>query len=109
MESVIYDYTKTIIGAEGKDYTHLLTLYPYHFPDIQNFKVIHKVDSQIITLPNGNSLFFDSKFESGNLAKVNKIDTYTYHLFLRQDDTEKKDKQWYYFAVYNSHIGNQIR
>ena len=109
MESVVYDCTKSIIGTDGKDYTHLLTLCHYNFPDIQNFKINLKIDSQILTLPSNNTLFFDSKFESGNLAKVVKIDTNTFHLFLRQDDSEKKDKQWFYFAVYNSHIGNTIK
>ncbi len=109
MESVVYDCTKSIMGTDGKDYTHLLTLYHSNFPDIQNFKINLKIDSQILTLPTSNSLYFDSKFESGNLAKVAKIDASTYHLFLRQDDSGKKDKQWFYFAVYNSYIGNTIK
>ncbi|KAG5314297.1 NNAD carboxypeptidase, partial [Acromyrmex insinuator] len=47
-------------------------------------------------------LQFESRFESGNLAKVVKItDTY-YQLYLRRDLYTQRHTQWYYFRVSNT-------
>ncbi|XP_055913111.1 cytosolic carboxypeptidase Nna1 isoform X2 [Eupeodes corollae] len=46
-----------------------------------------------------DGLWFESRFESGNLAKAVKItDTY-YELYLRPDLYTSRSKQWFYFRV----------
>jgi len=38
-----------------------------------------------LTLPSDEPLLFNSKFESGNLEQVYKINEYEYSLYLQQD------------------------
>ncbi|KAF5308100.1 hypothetical protein FQR65_LT00643 [Abscondita terminalis] len=45
------------------------------------------------------SLRFESRFESGNLAKAIKITAIYYELYLRTDLYTNKHMQWYYFKV----------
>lgn len=49
-----------------------------------------------------NDLVFESRFECGNLAKVVKITSTYYELYLRPDMYTKRHKQWYYFRVSNT-------
>ena len=107
MESVIYDDTKSIRCTNGKDYTYLLSFYKNALSDLHYIRGKHKIENQII-LPTTNALYFDSKFESGNLAKVIQINEKTYSLTLHNDDTDKKDSQWYYFAVLNLNVSKEL-
>ncbi|XP_046995654.1 cytosolic carboxypeptidase Nna1-like [Schistocerca americana] len=51
---------------------------------------------------NPDELRFESRFESGNLAKVVKItDTY-YELYLRTDLYTNRHMQWFYFRIENT-------
>ncbi|XP_021913025.1 cytosolic carboxypeptidase 2-like isoform X3 [Zootermopsis nevadensis] len=47
-------------------------------------------------------LRFESRFESGNLAKVVKITESYYELYLRTDMYTNRHIQWYYFRVENT-------
>lgn len=53
---------------------------------------------------NGNTddLMFESRFESGNLAKAVKITPVYYELYLRPDLYTNKHTQWFYFRVTNT-------
>lgn len=50
---------------------------------------------------NGESLLFDSNFESGNLDAAIKVDDFEYDLFMRVDTNTKGHTNWYYFSVKN--------
>ncbi|KAB0799155.1 hypothetical protein PPYR_07035 [Photinus pyralis] len=49
--------------------------------------------------PEEESLKFESRFESGNLAKAIKITAIYYELYLRTDLYTNKHMQWFYFKV----------
>ncbi|KAK5643634.1 hypothetical protein RI129_007479 [Pyrocoelia pectoralis] len=49
--------------------------------------------------PEEESLRFESRFESGNLAKAIKITAIYYELYLRTDLYTNKHMQWFYFKV----------
>ena len=49
-----------------------------------------------------DGLRFESRFESGNLAKVVKISDSYYELYLRTDMYTNRHMQWYYFRVENT-------
>jgi len=64
--------------------------------------------SRVITSPvpntdntEGNTLQFESRFESGNLYKAEKVNEYEYELTLRPDLYTNKHTQWYFFRVEN--------
>ncbi|XP_055844593.1 cytosolic carboxypeptidase Nna1 isoform X3 [Episyrphus balteatus] len=46
-----------------------------------------------------DGLWFESRFESGNLAKAVKITETYYELYLRPDLYTSRSKQWFYFRV----------
>ena len=50
--------------------------------------------------PDPDTLRFNSHFESGNLAKVYKLDANAYHFIIEQDPSGLC--QWFYFAVMNA-------
>ncbi|CAG0914648.1 unnamed protein product [Notodromas monacha] len=52
-------------------------------------------------LPADTTLKFDSRFESGNLAKAIRISECFYELHLRSDLYTGRHTQWYYFSVEN--------
>ncbi|ESO95340.1 hypothetical protein LOTGIDRAFT_117158, partial [Lottia gigantea] len=58
--------------------------------------------SYIPTSPEDTTLVFESRFESGNLAKAIKVGEYDYELYLRYDLFTSKHTQWYYFRVKNT-------
>lgn len=47
-------------------------------------------------------LMFESRFESGNLAKAIKVTPVYYELYLRPDLYTNKHTQWFYFRVTNT-------
>ncbi|XP_070199558.1 cytosolic carboxypeptidase 2-like isoform X1 [Littorina saxatilis] len=58
---------------------------------------------------NDNTLLFESRFESGNLAKAVKVGDYDYELWLRYDLYTNKHTQWFYFRVNNMKPNTQYR
>nr|XP_058925558.1 cytosolic carboxypeptidase 2 isoform X4 [Kogia breviceps] len=52
--------------------------------------------------PEDNTLLFESRFESGNLQKAVRVNTYEYELTLRTDLYTNKHTQWFYFRVQNT-------
>ncbi|KAK4886670.1 hypothetical protein RN001_002941 [Aquatica leii] len=50
---------------------------------------------------NEYTLKFESRFESGNLAKAIKINDLYYELYVRNDLYSMRQKQWFYFRVTN--------
>lgn len=62
---------------------YLLTCHPNPQPDIED-------------------LVFESRFESGNLAKAVKITSGYYELYLRPDMYTNRHTQWFYFRVSNT-------
>ncbi|XP_045147052.1 cytosolic carboxypeptidase 2 [Echinops telfairi] len=52
--------------------------------------------------PADSTLLFESRFESGNLQKAVRVDTYEYELTLRTDLYTNKHTQWFYFRVQNT-------
>lgn len=56
-----------------------------------------------------DDLVFESRFESGNLAKAIKITPVYYELYLRPDLYTNKHTQWFYFRVRNMTKGVTYR
>uniref|UniRef100_A0A1B0CST1 Peptidase M14 domain-containing protein n=2 Tax=Lutzomyia longipalpis TaxID=7200 RepID=A0A1B0CST1_LUTLO len=52
--------------------------------------------------PEIEDLVFESRFESGNLAKAVKITSGYYELYLRPDMYTNRHTQWFYFRVMNT-------
>ncbi|XP_059959914.1 cytosolic carboxypeptidase 2 [Mesoplodon densirostris] len=52
--------------------------------------------------PEDDTLLFESRFESGNLQKAVRVNTYEYELTLRTDLYTNKHTQWFYFRVQNT-------
>ncbi|KAG8238549.1 hypothetical protein J437_LFUL018451 [Ladona fulva] len=50
----------------------------------------------------GHTLQFESRFESGNLAKAVKISDVYYELYLRPDLYTGRHMQWFYFRIQNT-------
>jgi len=62
-----------------------------------------------LTLPSDEPLLFNSKFESGNLEQVYKINEYEYSLYLQQDThNDNYWTQWFYFSTRNWSKGQKI-
>ena len=57
------------------------------------------IDPKVDFTPLPDSLKFESRFESGNLAKVIRITEAYYELYLRPDLYTTKHCQWFYFRV----------
>ncbi|XP_041367885.1 cytosolic carboxypeptidase 2-like [Gigantopelta aegis] len=55
------------------------------------------------------TLVFESRFESGNLAKAVKVAEYDYELTLRYDLYTNKHTQWFYFRVKNTRANVKYR
>jgi len=51
--------------------------------------------------PKDQTLIFESRFESGNLAAAVKVDERDYHLLLQNDVNTNGHTQWYFFKVSN--------
>lgn len=49
-----------------------------------------------------DDLIFESRFESGNLARVVKVTQNYYELYLRPDMYTNRHTQWFYFRVKNT-------
>lgn len=55
------------------------------------------------------SLFFNARFESGNLREVERVSEFEYNLYLSFDFNTLNYTQWYYFAVRNLQRGHTYR
>ena len=56
-----------------------------------------------------DDLIFESRFESGNLARVVKVTQHYYELYLRPDMYTNRHTQWFYFRVKNTRTKTQYR
>lgn len=56
-----------------------------------------------------DDLIFESRFESGNLARVVKVTQNYYELYLRPDMYTNRHTQWFYFRVKNTRQKQQYR
>ena len=48
-----------------------------------------------------SALFFNSRFESGNIREVEKMHEFEYNLYLNFDFNTLNYTQWFYFSVRN--------
>ncbi|XP_052222540.1 cytosolic carboxypeptidase 2-like isoform X3 [Dreissena polymorpha] len=55
------------------------------------------------------TLVFESRFESGNLAKAVQVADFEYELWLRYDLYTSKHTQWFYYSVSNTRPNQQYR
>ncbi|KAF5302932.1 hypothetical protein FQA39_LY02112 [Lamprigera yunnana] len=62
---------------------------------------IQKPNKNISNSSDEDFLKFESKFESGNLAKAVKVRDYEYTLYLKNDLYTLKQSQWFYFQITN--------
>ncbi|KAL1269311.1 hypothetical protein QQF64_031600 [Cirrhinus molitorella] len=73
-------------------------------------KVVYDLDIQSCpVIENGESLKFNSKFESGNLRKAIQVRKFEYDLILNSDINSNHYHQWFYFEVGNMRPGVRYR
>jgi hypothetical protein len=79
-----------------------------------NYKLVKPFEppqtiSQNISSTKEKVLYFDSKFECGNLLNVykhkNKDEPFTYSMFIQNDTNTIGYNQWFYFSVRNAEKG----
>lgn len=75
----------------------------------ENPLLVEKLDNYYVPEPNETTLQFESRFESGNLAMVSKVDENEYNLLLQTDINSKGHTQWFYFRVQNTKAGNTVK
>ena len=63
----------------------------------------------MIEPPLPDCLRFESRFESGNLAKVIRITEAYYEIYLRPDYYTSRHCQWFYFQVSKSLVWKTMR
>ena len=69
----------------------------------------HGLKPQPARDPDDITLLFESRFESGNLAKAIQVGRWDYELLLRPDLYTCKHTQWYFFSVSNMRPGQVYR
>ncbi|XP_019722667.1 cytosolic carboxypeptidase 1 isoform X1 [Hippocampus comes] len=81
-----------------------------HPNDIMD-KVVYDLDipSCPVIGSDGESLRFNSQFESGNLRKAIQIRKYEYDLILNSDINSNHHHQWFYFEVSGMRVGTTYR
>ncbi len=67
----------------------------YTFTSILEIKIYKEIQTRKVT--HEHDLKFNSKFESGNLSAVTKINKKEYWLFMREDTNTHGLRQWFYF------------
>ncbi|KAM7017721.1 cytosolic carboxypeptidase 1 isoform 1-T1 [Tautogolabrus adspersus] len=74
-------------------------------------KVVYDLDIPSCPLieDNGESLKFNSQFESGNLRKVIQVRKHEYDLVLNSDINSNHYHQWFYFEVSGMRVGTMYR
>ncbi|XP_026177500.1 cytosolic carboxypeptidase 1 isoform X3 [Mastacembelus armatus] len=74
-------------------------------------KVVYDLDipSGPVIEDDGESLRFNSQFESGNLRKAVQIRKYEYDLVLNSDINSNHYHQWFYFEVSGMRVGTTYR
>ncbi|KAI3372802.1 hypothetical protein L3Q82_023259 [Scortum barcoo] len=74
-------------------------------------KVVYDLDisSCPVIEDNGESLKFNSQFESGNLRKAVQVRKYEYDLVLNSDINSNHYHQWFYFEVSGMRVGTNYR
>lgn len=56
-----------------------------------------------------STIFFNSRFESGNLYEVEKVSEFEYNCFVNFDFNSSVHSQWYYFSVRNISKNKQFK
>lgn len=97
-----------IEGKDGRRLSNLNTCNNDNDPFGVDLDVVYDLDqlldptrSHIPLHSKGDSLQFESRFESGNLRKVIRITDQEYNLILTPDVNTAKHHQWFYFSVKN--------
>ncbi|XP_070760565.1 cytosolic carboxypeptidase 1 [Enoplosus armatus] len=74
-------------------------------------KVVYDLDlpSCPVIEDNGESLKFNSQFESGNLRKAVQVRKYEYDLVLNSDINSNHYHQWFYFEMSGMRVGTTYR
>ncbi|KAJ8005972.1 hypothetical protein DPEC_G00123440 [Dallia pectoralis] len=73
-------------------------------------KVVYDLDLQSSpVVDNGESLKFNSQFESGNLRKAIQVRKFEYDLVLNSDINSNHYHQWFYFEVSGMSVGTPYR
>ncbi|XP_051525986.1 cytosolic carboxypeptidase 1-like isoform X2 [Myxocyprinus asiaticus] len=80
-----------------------------HPSDILDIVVYDLDNMSCPILENGESLKFNSKFESGNLRKAIQVRKFEYDLILNSDINSNHYHQWFYFEVGNMRPGVRYR
>lgn len=83
----------------------------------QAYKIIKKKSAKKDCRPfvgmkagvNEDSLYFNSKFESGNLDKVSRVKENEYDLYIRNDSNTCGKNQWYYFMARNNSSEQEVK
>uniref|UniRef100_A0A8C9VEX9 Cytosolic carboxypeptidase 1 n=1 Tax=Scleropages formosus TaxID=113540 RepID=A0A8C9VEX9_SCLFO len=71
-------------------------------------KVVYDLDLKRL-IDDGESLKFNSQFESGNLRKAVQVRKFEYDLILNSDINSNHYHQWFYFEVSGMRVGSSYR
>lgn len=69
--------------------------------ELTNYKKRKEEAPIIVNCIRDTTIFFNSKFECGNLREVEKVSESEYNLYLAFDFNTLNYTQWYYFSVRN--------
>uniref|UniRef100_A0A4W4DW05 Cytosolic carboxypeptidase 1 n=1 Tax=Electrophorus electricus TaxID=8005 RepID=A0A4W4DW05_ELEEL len=72
-------------------------------------RVVYDLDMQSCPVVDGESLKFNSRFESGNLRKAIQVRKFEYDLVLNSDINSNHYHQWFYFEVSSMRVGVPYR
>uniref|UniRef100_A0A3P8W1W9 Cytosolic carboxypeptidase 1 n=1 Tax=Cynoglossus semilaevis TaxID=244447 RepID=A0A3P8W1W9_CYNSE len=72
-------------------------------------KVVYDLDICPVVEDDGESLKFNSQFESGNLRKAVQVRKFEYDLVLNSDINSNHYHQWFYFEVSGMRVGTTYR
>jgi hypothetical protein len=76
--------------------------------ELENYKKKKEDSPIVIKSLRDSSIFFNSRFESGNLREVEKTSEFDYNLYLSFDFNTLNYTQWYYFSVRNIKKGKYL-
>lgn len=99
-------HTNQIIINANKSFENYFDVTQFSRSCIGSSKYLVNAHFNIVS---DDDLVFESRFESGNLAKAIKITSVYYELYLRPDLYTNKHTQWFYFRVKNVKKGITYR
>ena len=75
----------------------------------ENHLLVNDLNKYYTPKPLENTLVFESRFESGNLAMASKVSDIEYNLLLQTDINSRGHTQWFFFSVQNTRANSTVK